>query len=163
MSRPRPGGGGGRRSAMIALELFTLNFLWEMLQMRFYSSMKGLPFRSATWLCTRAAAADVGLLAVCYVIAALVARHAAWPLHPTSKAIATFFALCLLATVAIERWAIASGRWGYSDDMPMILGEGVLPLLQWILIPALSLLLFRAHLPRLQRSGRDARVRDEQN
>jgi hypothetical protein len=145
MSRPSPGG-GGRRPAMIALELFTLNFLWEMLQMRFYSSMKGLPFWSAAWLCTRAAAADVGLLAVCYVITALVARHAAWPLHPTSKAIATFFALCLLATVAIERWAIASGRWGYSDDMPMILGVGVLPLLQWILIPALSLLLFRAHL-----------------
>ena len=142
MSRPRPGG-GGRRSAMIALELFTLNFLWEMLQMRFYSSMKGLPFRSATWLCTRAAAADVALLALCFAIATLVARDAAWPLHPTSKAIATFFALCLLATVAIEHWAIATRRWSYSDDMPMIFGVGALPLLQWVLIPLLSVLAFR--------------------
>ena len=57
--------------AVIALELFTLNFLWEMAQARFYSSMKGLPFWPATWLCTRAAAADVALLALFFVIAAL--------------------------------------------------------------------------------------------
>lgn len=131
------------RSAMIALELFTLNFLWEMAQARFYSSMKGLPFWSATWLCTRAAAADVALLALWFLIAALVARDAAWPLHPTSKAVATFFALCLLATVAIEHWAIATRRWSYSDDMPMIFGVGALPLLQWVLIPVLSVFVFR--------------------
>ena len=71
-----------RRFAIIALELFTLNFLWEMAQARFYSSMKGLPVWSATWLCARAAAADVALLALCFTIAALVARDAAWPLHP---------------------------------------------------------------------------------
>jgi hypothetical protein len=132
-----------RRSAMIALELFTLNFLWEMAQARFYSSMKGLPFWSATWLCTRAAAADVALLALCFAIAALVARDAAWPLHPTSQSMATFFALCLLATAAIEHWAIATRRWSYSDDMPMIFGVGALPLLQWVLIPVLSVLVFR--------------------
>jgi outer membrane protein OmpA-like peptidoglycan-associated protein len=33
---------------MIALELFTLNFLWEMAQARFYSSMKGLPYKRAS-------------------------------------------------------------------------------------------------------------------
>jgi hypothetical protein len=162
MSRPRPGG-GSRRSAMIALELFAVNFLWEMLQMRFYSSMKGLPFWSATWLCTRAAAADVALLAVCYVIAALIARHSAWPLHPTPKAMATFFALCLIATASIERWAIATGRWSYNDTMPMVLGVGVLPLLQWTLIPALSLLLFRWHFRKSAELGPTARVRDEQS
>ena len=131
------------RSAMFALELFILNFLWEMAQARFYTSMKGLPFWSATWLCAHAAAADVALLALCFVIVALVARDAAWPLHPTSKAIATFLALCLLATAAIEHWAIATRRWSYSSDMPMIFGVGALPLLQWVLIPALSVLLFR--------------------
>jgi hypothetical protein len=153
-----------RRSAMIALELFTLNFLWEMAQTRFYSSMKGLPFWFATWLCTRAAAADVALLALCFVIAALVARDAVWPLHPTSKPIATFFALCLLATVAIEHWAIATRRWSYSNDMPMIFGVGALPLLQWVLIPVLSVLVFRlAFRTMLRSSGASTRVRDEQD
>lgn len=131
------------RSAMIAVELFILNFLWEMAQARFYSSMKGLPFWSATWLCTRAAAADVALLALCFVIAALVARDAAWPLHPTLRATTTFFVACLLATVGIERWAIATRRWSYSDDMPVIFRVGALPLLQWVLIPVLSVLVFR--------------------
>lgn len=149
---------------MIALELFALNFLWEMGQARFYSSMKGLTFWFATWLCTRAAVADVALLVLYFVIAAMVARDAAWPLHPTAKPIATFFALCLLATAGIEHWAIATRRWTYSDDMPVIFGVGALPLLQWVLIPAVSVLVFRlAFCATLRRSGASGRVIDEQN
>lgn len=131
------------RSAMIALGLFILNFVLEMAQASFFSSMKGLPFWSATWLCTRAAVADVALLALFFVIAALVSRDAAWPLHPKLRATTTFFVSGLLATVAIERWAIATSRWSYSDDMPLIFGVGALPLLQWILIPFLAVLVFR--------------------
>jgi hypothetical protein len=149
---------------MIALELFSLNFLWEMAQARFYSSMKGLPFWSATLLCTRAAAADVVLLALCFLIAALVARDPVWPLHPTLRATTTFGVACLLATVGIERWAIATARWSYSDDMPVILGVGTLPLLQWVLIPLLSLPVFRLTFrTTLRRSAASGRSRDEQN
>jgi hypothetical protein len=144
---------GYRRYAMIALELFALNFLWEMGQARFYSSMKGLPFWSATWLCTRAAAADVALIALWFLITSLVARDTAWPLHPTLKAIATFLALCILTTAAIEHWAIATRRWSYSDGMPMIFGVGVLPLLQWVLIPLLSVLAYRRACRSIARSG----------
>jgi hypothetical protein len=157
--RREPAEGGSvaisyRRWAMIALELFILNFLWEMAQARFYSSMSGLPFWSAAWLCTRAAAADVVLLALYFVIAALVARDAAWPLHPTSKAVAAFLVVGLLATAGIEQWALATRRWRYSDEMPMIFGVGALPLLQWVLMPVLSVLAFRLAFRRtLRRSG----------
>lgn len=152
------------RSATFALGLFILNFSWEMGQGRFYASMKGLPFWSATWLCTRGAAADVALLALFFVIAAVVAGDAAWPLRPTSKAIVTFFALCLLATAAIERWAIATRRWSYSREMPMIFGVGALPLMQWVLIPVLAVLVFRiAFRTMLGSSGASVNVRDEQN
>lgn len=133
-----------RRYATLALVLFILNFLWEMAQARFYSSMEGLPFWSATWLCTRAAAADVALLALFFMIAALVAGDAAWPLHPTLRATSTFLLTCLLSAVAIERWALATARWTYADDMPLIFGSGALPLAQWVLVPVLSLLVFRS-------------------
>jgi hypothetical protein len=153
-----------RSFAIIALVLFTLNFLWEMAQAKFYSSMRGLPLWSATWLCTRAAAVDVALLALCFAITALVMRDATWPLHPKMSATTTFFLACLLATIGIERWAIATTRWSYSDDMPVILGVGALPLLQWILIPALSMLVFRLAFGRkLTSSGAGGGVRDEQN
>jgi hypothetical protein len=148
----------GRRFAALALWMFMLNFTWEMAQARFYSSMAGLSFWSATWLCTRAAAADVALLALFFVIAALVARDAAWPLHLTLRATATFFVACLLSTVGIERWAIATGRWSYGDDMPLIFGVGALPLLQWILIPGVAVLSYRiveSGLTRRARGGRD--------
>ncbi|MEO8034017.1 MAG: hypothetical protein ABI837_06250 [Acidobacteriota bacterium] len=128
----------------IALEMLTLNFLWEMGQARFYASMKGLPFWSATTLCARAAAADVGLLALCFVGAALMARDATWPLHPKAVSVATYLVLCLVATIAIERWALATARWSYGVAMPTIFGVGALPLLQWIVIPALSIFIFRS-------------------
>ena len=134
-----------RRFAMMVLELFTVNFLWEMAQARFYSSIRGLSFWSATWLCTRAAAVDVALIVLFFVISALVVHDAAWPLHPTSKALATFFALCLISPIAIEYWAITTKRWSYSDAMPMVFGVGALPLLQWVLVPVLSVLAFRLH------------------
>jgi hypothetical protein len=145
----------GRRFALLAIGMFMLNFAWEMAQARFYSSMAGLSFWSATWLCTRAAAADVALLALFFVIAALVARDAAWPLHLTLRATATFFVACLLSTIAIERWAVATARWSYGADMPVIFGVGALPLLQWILIPAVSVLSYRLGESSLMRGARD--------
>ena len=147
-----------------SLALFALNFLWEMAQARFYSSMRALPLWSATWLCTRAASVDVALLALCFAIAALVVRDATWPLHPKVSATTTFFLVCLLATIGSERWAIATTRWTYSDDMPVIFGVGALPLLQWILIPALAMLIFRLGFrAKLKGSGAGDGVRDEQN
>lgn len=145
----------GLRFAILALGMFMLNFAWEMAQAKFYSSMAGLSFWSATWLCTRAAAADVALLALFFVITALVARDAAWPLHLTLRATATFFVACLLSTVVIERWAVATTRWSYGDDMPLIFGVGALPLLQWILIPAVSVLFYRLGESILMRGARD--------
>jgi len=146
-----------RRCAMIALELFILNFLWEMAQAKFYSSMRRLPFWSATAICTRAAVADVALLALCFVVTALIARDAAWPLHPTSKAFAAFLATGLLATVGIEQWALATRRWRYGAEMPIIFGVGAIPLLQWVLMPVLSVLAvrlaFRRTLGRSDTSG----------
>lgn len=133
----------GRRFAMLALGLFALNFVWEMAQASFYSSMKGLLFWHATGLCARAAVADVALLVLCFAIASLVARNAAWPLRPTLGATTTYFVSCLLVTIGIERWAIATSRWSYGVDMPLIFGVGALPLLQWILIPVLSVFAFR--------------------
>lgn len=133
-----------RIAVSIALEMLTLNFLWEMGQARFYSSMKGLPFWSATTICARAAAADVALLALCFLGAALVARDGEWPLHLRAISVTTYLTLGLIATIAIERWALATGRWSYSASMPTIFGVGALPLLQWIVIPGLSIVILRS-------------------
>jgi len=49
----------------------------------------------------------------------------------------------LSITVAIEKWAISVGRWQYKEAKPAIAGIGLLPLLQWIIIP--TLIVFFAH------------------
>ncbi|MFA6958714.1 MAG: hypothetical protein WC538_22830 [Thermoanaerobaculia bacterium] len=135
------------RSASMAFALLAINFVWEMAQAGYYSSMEGLPFWSATWLCSRAAVADVGLFILCFLLAAMVARDTAWPLHPTPLAVTTFLVACLIVTIGIERWAITTARWSYGADMPLIAGVGVLPLLQWVLIPVLALFGFRVVFP----------------
>jgi len=131
------------RSASMVFALFAVNFVWEMAQAGYYASMKGLPFWSATWHCSRAAVADVALISICFGLAALVARDVSWPLHPTLLVVTTFFVACLSVTIVIERWATATSRWSYGAAMPLIPGVGVLPLLQWALIPGLALLAFR--------------------
>ncbi|MGZ5492759.1 MAG: hypothetical protein ACXW3E_04400 [Thermoanaerobaculia bacterium] len=46
------------------------------------------------------------------------------------------FAFGLLVAILIERWAVGSGRWRYEEAMPTIAGIGVMPLAQWIIVPA---------------------------
>ncbi len=38
------------------------------------------------------------------------------------------------------------GRWAYAERMPLVLGVGVTPLLQWVLVPPLPLWLARRYL-----------------
>lgn len=56
--------------------------------------------------------------------------------------------LGLMTTAAIEWTSVAKGRWSYSELMPVDpwLGIGLSPILQWLLIPALALLLLRERL-----------------
>jgi hypothetical protein len=51
--------------------------------------------------------------------------------------------LGVLAMIGFERWALAAGRRAYASDMPLVFGVGLLPLLQWIVVPAVTLALVR--------------------
>ncbi len=37
-------------------------------------------------------------------------------------------------------------RWAYGEDMPVVLGVGLTPLLLWVIVPLLTLWLARRHL-----------------
>jgi hypothetical protein len=56
---------------------------------------------------------------------------------------AIWIALGLVATIAFERWALETGRWQYGRDMPAMFGIGLLPLLQWLVVPAVTLFAVR--------------------
>ena len=133
-----------KRWTAFVLLVFALQFGWEMMQAGWFASMKGLPFWSATLRCLHATAGDLVITAIAFVIAALVARRRHWPVSPhLSVAAPVFIVIGLATTAAYEVFAIATGKWRYDARMPTIFGVGLLPLLQWLVIPAAEILFFR--------------------
>ncbi len=134
-----------RRCVTFALVVFALNFMWEMAQGGLFASMLALPFWAATRRCFVAATGDVVITAIAFALAAAVSRHIEWPLMRDRLGLGTavFLVAGLGIAIAFEHWALATGRWQYSTRMPVVSGVGVVPLVQWIFVPLVSLPLFR--------------------
>lgn len=132
----------GRWIAVILIT-FALHFAWEMAQHNLYLQMQSMPFWRAATVCAIATAGDLVITTIAFSAAAkLGGRH--WPLlrrrlSPTL----IFLTVGILITIGYEIYAVSSGRWAYDERMPQILGIGLSPLLQWIVIPLLEIAAFR--------------------
>ena len=136
--------GAVKRWLAFALLVLTLNFAWEMMQAKWFASMEGLPLWRATLLCFRAALGDLVITAIAFALAAIVAKSATWPMQRrVAVATAAFVVIGMAITIAYEVFALSTGRWRYDQTMPTLFGMGVLPLLQWLLLPVIDVLLFR--------------------
>lgn len=135
--------------AALAAAALPLHFAWERLQSPLFESMKGLSLARATSLCARAALGDLALTVVCYGAVAVVRGNRAWLLSPNGASIAAYLALGIAATAALEVDAVYhAGRWSYASNMPLVAGIGLAPLLQWFVVPLLTLWAVRRYLQR---------------
>lgn len=125
---------------------FLVNFVWEMWQVPLYEGMAAAPHFEAVRVCTQASLGD-GLISVVAFWAAAAAtgtRH--WYLRLRPAALVTYLAVGVAITIVLE-W-LATGpleRWRYDAAMPRLplLGTGLLPVLQWLFLPPLTLALMR--------------------
>src|SRR5207248_11165026 len=107
--------------------------------------MAGRSWADTAWPCTLATLGDVAItFLVCGVAALLAGRRR----QGRSGALLVYVAAALLGALvasAFEWYALASGRWSYTDRMPVVpaLGVGLWPLLQLTLLTPLSLALGR--------------------
>ena len=124
-----------RRVLAIGLAAYFLHFVWEMAQGGLFETMTRLPFWSATAWCARAAAWDVVISFASYAAASVVSRDIMWPGNLRAVPLAIYLVTGMAITIAIERWALAAGRWKYAPEMPAIGGIGLAPLLQWVVVP----------------------------
>lgn len=134
---------------LVALFGFLLNLPWELLQVPLYRGLAASSHWEGILVCARTAAGDAGIAAAAFWIVSLACRSRRWLRHPRPVQVAGFTAAGLAITVLIEAWATqVTGRWQYSEAMPVlpILGTGLAPLLQWILIPPAVLWLARRQL-----------------
>jgi hypothetical protein len=125
-----------------------LNFVWELLQAPAYRSM------GDTWLdgllaCARAALGDgVIFLALFGVGRLLFGRH--WFAPPRIDRYAAVLGVAVAIQIAVEWLALATGRWAYAPWHPRLLGVGLLPLLQAVVLVPLTFIVLarwqsRAH------------------
>ena len=124
----------------MVLASFVLNEIWEMVQMPAYVETAERSWTSTSVFCMRAAVGDVGIILGIYAGGALAAGDLAWGLRGRWNIYATAALLGLAYAALVEHAALTSGRWSYTERMPvvMVLDAGLWPLLQMTLLPPLT-------------------------
>lgn len=121
---------------------FPLHFTWELSQAPLFSNMLTVTHVEGIRICLQATLGDMVIALVAFWVTAVAFRSRQWAAFPLPGAIAVFIGTGLLITVAIEfRSTEILGRWDYGPSMPRLplIGTGLSPLLQWILVPSLVL------------------------
>ena len=124
----------------VAVFSFLLHFVWEFIQLPTYAGMAEMSHWQGTKVCLSATFGDVGFALTAFWITAIAARNRNWIRSPVGWQTGLFVAVGICLTIVFEYYYIhISGRWTYSDLMPLVppLGIGLSPLLQWLTIPPL--------------------------
>lgn len=150
-----PGFSTARRPIPVEADLLILSFLghfaWELLQAPLFSSLDSESHVSGVVICLRATIGDLGIALAAFWAAALAAGGRNWVVRPTPLSIAVFLGTGLIVTIGFEYLStVALNRWAYAPKMPRlpILGTGLTPVLQWLIIPSLVLWYLKRLAPR---------------
>lgn len=136
----------------ILIFAFLLNYPWEFLQAPFFEGMPGATHWEAVKVCTRATLGDAVIMLIAYWSVAVAASDRLWFRAPSRIHMLGFIAAGVIITIGIEHFATQSTHpawgWRYADTMPIVpvLGVGLTPLLQWILLPPLAIWFARRQL-----------------
>jgi len=132
----------------LALFAMLVNLPWELWQIPFFRGMGERPHADGVRACTEAAAGDALITLLSFWVVAAVARSRNWVPYPSSKRTFLFVACGIVATAGIELAALRVGRWTYDARMPILplMGIGLVPLAQWLVLPPVVLWLVRRHL-----------------
>lgn len=125
---------------------FLLNFVWEIWQAPLFKDMDSLTHFEVTLHCTQAAFGDVVILLVAFWIIVLISKSRHWIIHPKTIQVIGFIVIGVVITMVFEAIAVhVLNRWQYAAVMPTlpILGTGIAPILQWLIIPPIIVAMMR--------------------
>lgn len=126
----------------LCLFSFLLNFFWEIQQMPFYQLPSEFSYFDMIRECTLATIGDAAISLIALWVVAAIAKSRQWFRQPSRWQLTSFIFVGVIITVVLE--ALATGvlqRWEYAAFMPTLpfLGTGLLPLLQWLLLPPIMI------------------------
>lgn len=127
--------------AVLAL---VLHLVWEIGQLPFYTLWEEANAWRIALYVTHCVLGDVMIATLTYLAVALAWRQADWPRQRPWTGGTMLVALGLGYTVFSEWYNVYRvGAWAYAESMPRILGIGLMPLLQWLVVPVTMLMLVR--------------------
>jgi hypothetical protein len=119
-----------------------LHLLWEIGQLPFYVQWSEADAWRIALYVAHCTLGDVLIATLAYLAVALAWRRANWPRHRPRSGGALLVALGLGYTVFSEWYNVYRlGSWAYAEAMPQVLGIGLTPLLQWLIVPVAMLAL----------------------
>ena len=134
-----------------------LNFAWEILQAPLYAGMADMPHAQVTRACLQATFGDMVIMLLAYGAVAVVARSRRWIVAASGWQLTWFVAVGVVITAGIE-WLATRAHWvqswTYLPTMPLVPGTGLglAPLLQWVLLPLLTVWFVRRQLASAQQA-----------
>lgn len=143
-----------RSALQWATLLFALNLVWETGQLPLYAFEPDVGWTEIAYAVAHCTFGDAMVAFTSYVLAALWTRAPGWPIERPASGFAVSLASGLIWTVWAEWYNVYVLRsWAYASGMPTILGIGVSPVLQWMVVPTLALVLVRKWTDRAERGN----------
>lgn len=131
------------------------NLVWETMQLPFYTIWRTARPAYLAFAVLHCWIGDL-LTGSITMLLGIIAAGPHWPFANIHRAVLVTLASGIAYSVFSE-WlnVVVRGAWAYSPAMPVlpVLGTGLSPLLQWLIIPGLALLFaYRPHLPTAEAS-----------
>ena len=117
------------------------NLAWELAELPLYTLWQTGSAREMASAAIHCSAGDLAIAGTALAGSLLLFGRADWPRSHFWRVAGATLSVGLGATILIERLSTAQGFWTYSERMPTLplLGIGLAPVAQWVLIPLLAL------------------------
>jgi hypothetical protein len=123
------------------LTTFATNAIWEVVQLPLYTIWSTETPRAIIFAVIHCTGGDFMIATLSFVAAVLLLGGKAWPNGKFIPVLIATLTIGLTYTIYSE-WlnTVIRQTWAYSDLMPklLIIGTGLSPLLQWIVVPSLG-------------------------
>jgi hypothetical protein len=121
-----------------------LHLLWEIGQLPFYTLREEANAWRIALYVGHCVLNDVMIATLAYLAVALAWWQVDWPRQRPWTGGMMLIAIGLGYTVFSEWYNVyRAGSWAYAETMPRILGIGLTPLLQWLVVPVVMLVLIK--------------------
>ncbi len=133
------------RAGLWSALAFALNLAWEIAHVRLYTLWASTDGLSVSWALLHCTLGDVVIALAMFALAVVMLGDKDWPISRPWAGGAIVVAGAVAYT-ALSEWynVYRVGSWGYTASMPLIIGIGLSPLLQWLVLPPVMVVVYRA-------------------